>query len=701
MMKLFLTSVFLAVFLSVSLYAQKTIVPVPSDDGSEGNLNQAVQEAIDAGTLSNTVFELEPNGYYILIDTIFVPQGEHLEIVAPEPGTTQETAPPQIVWSANVELFNQRITIHCFGDLTLKNVWMRYANTAGEKNNSCILFEDDPDANASGKGEIGVFEGVLFDYSQCPYNGIETDKGAGGAVTVVCQKFKGTFRNCYFRNCADEHFRYYGRALSFPYASSGWHIDSVLFENCTFANMGYVYMQEGGEYGDNVHFNHCTFLNVMMFSLESGWWYKMSVTNSLWINAFMYGDDPNDEGDQYGGTLWIDPVEDFGFYVPFTDQERRILFTHSSYFIEDWLTEWMTDNFQFQPQPMLNPPTLEFFDSIIAGTGEKIFPYMNRTRLLNGVDPDLLVPATNMEDIKTFLYKKWTDNTDIDWAYEPDAGWQQTWPLPEDLSYVNETIKTAAMAKFPLGDLYHWWPEEYAAWKTQAEDEYTTIFNWLENGVTYCIDIKPGSDPNSINCRNEKGIIPVAILTTEELDATTVDHTTVTFEGATEVHVNKKTGETQRHEEDVDNDGDLDLVFHFRFGDTQLNCESTEATLLGKTFDGQPIIATNQVRMVDGSSHKLAKDMGGNLPDKNSLFDNYPNPFNPYTIIRYELSSRQLVRLKIYDLLGKEVAELVNKTQEAGVYEITFNASDLPSGVYIYRIIAGEFNQTRKMVVMK
>jgi len=114
------------------------------------------------------------------------------------------------------------------------------------------------------------------------------------------------------------------------------------------------------------------------------------------------------------------------------------------------------------------------------------------------------------------------------------------------------------------------------------------------------IDIKPGSDPNSINCKNEKGVIAVAILTSEDFDATTVDHTTVLFEGASETHVNKKSGEPRRHEEDVDGDADTDLVFHFRVGDTNLGCSSTEGTLIGETFDGQAIEGTDAVRMVGG-----------------------------------------------------------------------------------------------------
>ena len=114
------------------------------------------------------------------------------------------------------------------------------------------------------------------------------------------------------------------------------------------------------------------------------------------------------------------------------------------------------------------------------------------------------------------------------------------------------------------------------------------------------IDIKPGSDPNSINCNNDNEVISVAILTTAVFDATTVDHTTVTFEGASETHVHKKSGEPRRHEEDVDGDGDTDLVFHFRLVNTTLTCTSTYGTLTGEIIGGQAIEGTDAVRMVGG-----------------------------------------------------------------------------------------------------
>jgi len=90
------------------------------------------------------------------------------------------------------------------------------------------------------------------------------------------------------------------------------------------------------------------------------------------------------------------------------------------------------------------------------------------------------------------------------------------------------------------------------------------------------------------------------------------------------------------------------------------------------------------------------------LPTSFVLYQNYPNPFNPTTSIRYELNSTQLVTLTVYNVLGKEVAALVNRDQSPGSYSVTFDASGFSSGVYFYVLKAGsEFVQTRKMILLK
>jgi hypothetical protein len=94
------------------------------------------------------------------------------------------------------------------------------------------------------------------------------------------------------------------------------------------------------------------------------------------------------------------------------------------------------------------------------------------------------------------------------------------------------------------------------------------------------------------------------------------------------------------------------------------------------------------------------------IPTEFNLNQNYPNPFNPVTQIYYTLPQLTDVHLKIYDILGREVKILVNGEQTAGAYILEWNGTDnfgtlVPSGMYIYRIVAGEFVQTKKMMFLK
>jgi hypothetical protein len=94
-----------------------------------------------------------------------------------------------------------------------------------------------------------------------------------------------------------------------------------------------------------------------------------------------------------------------------------------------------------------------------------------------------------------------------------------------------------------------------------------------------------------------------------------------------------------------------------------------------------------------------------NIPAGFELQQNYPNPFNPVTNIRYQLGANRgsplHVELSVYNLLGQKIAVLVNKKQEAGNYSVKFNADNIPNGIYFYRIKAGTFSCTRRMIVLK
>ena len=596
----------LTILFPLHAVAQLDTVRVPSDTTTEGSLNDAVAAARSAGKLSTTVFLLEPYGRYVLTGAINVPAGEKLTIIAPEPGITQETAPPQILSSSNFPVRDSNVTFRIWGEIAMRNLWLLYGNTAREPVGARMQFMESPD---SINDQRGTFENVIFDYSSIPWD-------ASGAVDVTARHFRGIFRNCYFKNCTERHLRYYGRAVSFPYGARGYHIDSLQFENCTFANMGYVYEQEDGNYADNVWFNHCTFVNVIMFPLESGWWHKLAVTNSIFMNTWLFGKPALASWEPEGGTISIDSIANFGFPVPFTEQDRRILFTNSSHFLEEWVREWMYNNpgsiearaegradWVPVPQPMLNQKTLRFFDS--TANGQKLFPYMNRAQLYDSTNPGFKLPPTNEVALRTFLYMKWWCCSDTPWAYEPERSFNREWPMREDLRYTNRTLVSGGMGGFPVGDLFRWFPDRYAEWKGQKESEETRILTWMNTGT----------DPEG----------------------------------------------------------------------------------------------TNGVGSTSGTG----------LPGQFALYQNFPNPFNPTTKIRYSVPSsmgRDLVptggrdgqvsgvsnvKLAVYDILGREVAVLVDEQKAPGSYSVVFDGMGLASGVYFYRMRAGGFVETKKLILLQ
>jgi hypothetical protein len=123
-----------------------------------------------------------------------------------------------------------------------------------------------------------------------------------------------------------------------------------------------------------------------------------------------------------------------------------------------------------------------------------------------------------------------------------------------------------------------------------------------------------------------------------------------------------------------------------------INGSGTEIGTLGQS-NLQAIIMTEIITGIDEDDNLILTSY--------ELFQNYPNPFNPSSVISYQLPVGGDVTLKIYDVLGNEIATLVNEYKPAGKYEVEFSAASLPSGVYFYQLKAGSFVETKKMLLLK
>jgi hypothetical protein len=94
-------------------------------------------------------------------------------------------------------------------------------------------------------------------------------------------------------------------------------------------------------------------------------------------------------------------------------------------------------------------------------------------------------------------------------------------------------------------------------------------------------------------------------------------------------------------------------------------------------------------------------DHRSQLPAQYALYQNFPNPFNPSTVIRYQMPVNSRATLKVYDVLGRKIATLVDGEQSAGTHSVMFNAAGISSGTYFYRFQAGMYGETKKFTVLK
>ena len=142
-----------------------------------------------------------------------------------------------------------------------------------------------------------------------------------------------------------------------------------------------------------------------------------------------------------------------------------------------------------------------------------------------------------------------------------------------------------------------------------------------------------------------------------------------------------------------------------KFADIPLDLKLSNSIFKTKvfSFDGKKNIelVNSDDNSIEGVTGKLINESITNIPAEFTLAQNYPNPFNPETKINYELPIANYVTLRVYDMTGKEIMTLVNEKQNAGRYTATFNGSNLASGMYFYKITAGEFTFVRKMVLIK
>jgi hypothetical protein len=139
----------------------------------------------------------------------------------------------------------------------------------------------------------------------------------------------------------------------------------------------------------------------------------------------------------------------------------------------------------------------------------------------------------------------------------------------------------------------------------------------------------------------------------------------------------------------------------------EFNIKSTSTSLLWIVIGIWGNWETPRIYFVDSLAICIQEEIPSAIAEDNGsitdyfLYHNFPNPFNPVTIIKYQIPTPSIVTLKLYDVLGNEIQTLVNEEKSIGIYEIEFDATELSSSIYFYRLHAGDFVDTKKILLLK
>lgn len=250
---------------------------------------------------------------------------------------------------------------------------------------------------------------------------------------------------------------------------------------------------------------------------------------------------------------------------------------------------------------------------------------------------------------------------------------------------------------------------------------------WLIRAVGHCrqgtadIDIKPRSCPNPLNT-GSNGLLPVAILGTEDFDVTTVDPTTIQLEGAPALRWAVDDVAAPFPGELCDcwtegPDGFDDLTMKFIIQDIveaigEVNDRDTLVlTLTWELFDGTSMKGSDCIVVLKRELHKRKKRLsateghiqlaaGSSAPNVFALYQNSPNPFRNGTTISFSLPEKAHTTLSIHDVRGRTVAVLLDQERAAGIYTVEWN-TDISSGIYFCRLRSGDLTAAKKLIQMR
>ncbi len=539
--------------LQVQVFAQTPAdtVDVPSTD------NQGYVGALSRFILGDTTATGERNNinrvYRLKRGEVYLQDGKTyfdfpVKIIADD---DESTRPPVIAPYPLEDGSIPRITFYFYKDALLKNIYFYGIAPNGQR--------------ATWDRAIIIADSAKVTLDHCITAGF---RAAG--IANIGENSSLFAKDCIWRNIFDS--REFGGQFFFNYGS---YMDTISVVNCTVFFGSSYFLCNAREYANYVRFEHNTLFINKINPFYTPYLSNADIKNNLFFAPASAGETPSErEGGWYDwdnqreSVFSIDTIpSDMATQHGITEAERRIVFSHNAYFFPQKLKDyWDSIDTLYAPVFMNDRTTAMFND-------DTNYPYLDADNNIEadpGFDESIMTLVDSLYDYVKALREGGELRI---YFYNPNHQplFPPEWPLPEKLTYSNQTLLTASSEGLPLGDL-NWYPDKKAEWEK------------LQTAIKH---------------QDNPGVV--------------------------------------------------------------------------KEF---------------------------------TLEQNYPNPFNPSTTIKFTLHKSGMVKLVVYDMLGREVKTLVNGKKMAGEYQVTWDGVDnsgkkVASGLYYYRLESKNFRQTRKMLMLK
>ena len=647
---------FASISFLAALVVQSALAQVPASQDTiyipggtlRGRENAGLMEATINGDTTSTGARINPNRVYALNEGQYYFQVAPINVIDPTgtlaivgvPSAYGKTKPIILIANTGAAhvVINASATNQVYGSLKFENIYYVTQELDGYQNAELFYC-----GTTEGRLQSLRINNCLFEFSNIDLFDCTNETGAIGGWPYGAKFF---ITNSYFRNLFHPSQWWGSRVFQCLHP-----IDTLWVENCTVTTGGLTFLQRN-ELTDFEYINHNTFVNNMKCWLTSPYHHYMFITNNIFMNQMWVGEDTNvtnsgqDPDKYYMSTINIDTnnatnglVVQGKYYAGDSNHISAALgFTHMRVYISDNINYY---------DPLL---TSEYYTNskyTISIRGQSVLPsYLNWAGAGSGPWAIGNTPGAWMNSRTQALFAAWRPGY---------GGFLEMRTSPADPQTVTKGIASASVV------------DSMAVWnQNQWGDPRFPSGAALQNTNYIYGDYDPTTLPGIVNgLKTERD-------TSDGAGITKFTDLTENFSQATH----------------------LSAIDGFPIG--------------ALIWDDAKLTSYNSANALAAVWNKYCAEVGcawsiqqsSLQPSKSALLQNYPNPFNPTTTIQYALPQRAHVTLSVYNLLGQQVAELVNGDVDPGNHEVKFDGSNIASGIYFYRIQAGSLIQTKKLVLL-